>query len=90
MKCFLHTKIQAILFCEPEPTGRRFYRDRLLKGLNDNKKTPGDGGFTKEFYEALFELLGDRMLNSFKEVSFGKGKLSIISQRRGVISLKCL
>ena len=56
----------------------------VLKGLNDNK-TPGNDGFTKEFYETFFEFLGDRMLNSFKE-AFGKGKLSI-SQRRWVISL---
>lgn len=55
-----------------------------LKGFQ-NDKTPGDDGFTKEFYEAFFDLLGNALLDSFN-AGFENGKLSI-SQRRGIISL---
>ena len=48
-------------------------------------KTPGDDGFTKEFYETFFELLWRNLIDSFNE-AFQTGKLSI-SQRRGIISL---
>ena len=55
-----------------------------LKGFKENK-TPGEDGFTKEFYETFFDLIGDRLLDSYNE-AFDKGKMSI-SQRRGIISL---
>ena len=50
-----------------------------------NNKTPGDGGFTKEFYEVFFDLIGAALLDSIN-AGFENGTLSI-SQRRGVISL---
>ena len=55
-----------------------------LKGFKPDK-TPGDDGFTKEFYETFFELVGDRLLDSFND-AFKEGKMSV-SQRRGVITL---
>ena len=48
-------------------------------------KTPGEDGFTKEFYETFFDLLQQDLLNSYND-AFQKGSLSV-SQRRGVISL---
>ena len=42
---------------------------------------PGEDGFTKEFYEAFFDLLGKDLLNSYNE-AFNKGSLSV-SQKRG-------
>ncbi|KAL9978028.1 hypothetical protein ACROYT_G015505 [Oculina patagonica] len=48
-------------------------------------KTPGEDGFTKEFYVAFFGLLWGDLLNSYNE-AFSKGILSI-SQRRGTITL---
>ena len=56
----------------------------LLKGVQNNK-SPGDDGFTKEFYEAFFDLLGNALLESFN-AGFENGTLSV-SQRRGIISL---
>ena len=50
-----------------------------------NNKTPGDDGFTKEFYETFFDLIGPALLDSLN-AGFECGTLSI-SQRRGVISL---
>lgn len=55
-----------------------------LKGFQP-EKTPGDDGFTKEFYETFFELLWKNLHDPFNE-AFKTGKLSI-SQRRGIISL---
>ena len=52
-----------------------------LKGFQNNK-TPGDDGFTKEFYEAFFDLLGNALLESFN-AGFENGTLSV-SQRRGI------
>ena len=54
------------------------------KGFKENK-TPGEDGFTREFYETFFDLVGDHLLDSYNE-AFDKGKMSI-SQRRGIISL---
>ena len=51
----------------------------------ENNKSPGDDGFTKEFYETFFDLVGKHLLNSYNE-AFHNGQLSI-SQRRGVITL---
>ena len=56
----------------------------LLKSFQNNK-TPGDDGLPKEFYEAFFDILGEHLLNSYKE-AFVNGQLSV-SQRRGVITL---
>ena len=55
-----------------------------LKGFKENK-TPGEDGFTKEFYETFFDLVADHLLDSYNE-AFEGGKMSI-SQRRGIISL---
>ena len=55
-----------------------------LKGFKENK-TPGEDGFTKEFYETFFDVIGDHLLDSYNE-AFDKGKMSI-SQRRVIISL---
>ena len=62
-------------------------QDELLNALKGFQpdKTPGDDGFTKEFYETFFELLWRNLRDSFNE-AFQTGKLSI-SQRRGIISL---
>ena len=49
-----------------------------------NNKTPGNNGFTKEFYEAFFDLKGAALLDSLN-VGFESGTL-YISQRREVIS----
>ena len=50
-----------------------------------NNKSPLEDGFSKEFYETFFDLIGTYLLNSYNE-AFTKGQLSI-SQRRGVICL---
>jgi len=55
-----------------------------LSSFADNK-TPGEDGFTNEFYEAFFDLLWKDLLNSYNE-AFRKGSLSI-SQRKGIITL---
>ena len=38
-----------------------------------NNKTPGEDGFTKEFYEMFFDTLCSELLNSYKE-AFRNGK----------------
>ena len=50
-----------------------------------NNKSPGEDGFTKEFYESFFDLLWKDLLNSYNE-AFHKGELSI-SQRTGILTL---
>ena len=50
-----------------------------------NNISPGEDGFSKEFYETFFDLIGLHLLNSYNE-AFNKGQLSI-SQRRGVLCL---
>lgn len=55
-----------------------------LTSVADNK-SPGEDGFTKEFYEAFFDLLGKYLLNSYNE-AFNRGSLSV-SQKRGTITL---
>jgi len=62
-------------------------KDELLNALKgfQPSKTPGDNGFTNEFYETYFKLLWRNLIDSFNE-GFQTGKLSI-SQRRGIISL---
>ena len=55
-----------------------------LTSIGDNK-SPGEDGFTKEFYQTFFDLLCKDLLNSYNE-AFRKGSLSV-SQRRGTITL---
>ena len=55
-----------------------------LRGFQ-NDKTPGDDGFTKEFYEVFFDLLSNALLDSFN-AGFENGKL-FISLKRVIISL---
>ena len=48
-------------------------------------KLPGDDGFTWEFYNCFFDILGQDLVDSFN-ASYNAGEMSI-SQRRGVITL---
>ena len=51
-----------------------------------NGKSPGEDGFTWEFYNCFFDLLGQDLVNCFNEAYYVKGEMPI-SQRRGVIFL---
>ena len=50
-----------------------------------NGKSPGEDGFTVEFYTEFFDILGIDLVESLNS-AYEKGHLSI-SQRRGVITL---
>ena len=58
--------------------------EKILKTFQ-NGKSPGDDGFTAEFYKTFFKLLGQDLVSSFN-AAFDAGEMSI-SQRRGVITL---
>jgi len=60
-------------------------KDALASFAAKKKKSPGEDGFTKEFYQAFFDLIGKDLLNSYND-SFHKGSLSI-TQKRGSITL---
>ena len=49
-----------------------------------NGKSPGEDGFTVEFYRCFFDILGNDLVDSLN-TAHEKGQLSI-SQRRGVIT----
>ena len=55
-----------------------------VSSFSDNK-TPGEDGFTKQFYESFYDLIWRDLLNSYN-AAFQSGSLSI-SQRRGIITL---
>ena len=55
----------------------------VLRTLSSGK-SPGEDGFTWEFYNCFFDLPGQDLVNCFNE-AYVKGEMSI-SQRRGVIS----
>ncbi|KAL9969964.1 hypothetical protein ACROYT_G022257 [Oculina patagonica] len=57
---------------------------RILESFEDNK-SPGEDGFTAEFYKHFFDLIGLDLIQSLNQ-AFEDGELSI-SQRRGVITL---
>ena len=56
----------------------------VLETFQENK-SPGEDGFTVEFYKCFFDLVGSYLLESLN-AGYEVGKLSI-SQRRGVITL---
>ena len=64
-------------------TDLRFGEIKNVLTSFQNNKSPGEDGFSKEFYETFFDLMA--LLNSYNE-AFTKGQLSI-SQRRGIICL---
>ena len=56
----------------------------VLETFQENK-SPGEDGFTVEFYKCFFDLVGSYLLESLN-AGYEVGKLSI-AQRRGVITL---
>ena len=66
--------------------GRLTYQEckKVLSSFS-NGKSPGEDGFTAEFYAKFFDILGEDLVESLNS-AHEKGQLSI-SQRRGVITL---
>ena len=64
-------------------------KDLTLEELRDalasfaDNKSPGEDGFTKEFYQTFFDLIRKDLLNSYND-SFHKGSLSISQKRRSI------
>ena len=56
----------------------------VLKTFSSGK-SPGEDGFTWEFYNCFFDLLGEDLINCYN-AAYKNGEMSI-SQRRGVITL---
>ena len=65
---------------EQEPLETELTLEELKAALASfaNNKSPGEDGFTKEFYEFFFYLLWKDLLNSYNE-AFHKGELSIVN-----------
>jgi len=57
---------------------------KVLETFEDDK-SPGEDGFTAEFYKHFCDLVGTDLINSLNQ-AFGVGEL-FISQQRGVITL---
>ena len=57
---------------------------KALESFQQNK-SPGEDGFTVEFYKFFFHLVGQHLLESFN-MAYELGEMSI-SQRRGIITL---
>ena len=69
-------------FCEGKVTREECYK--VLKEMKCNK-SPGNDGYTVEFYCTFWPLLGEIIVESFNE-SYKTGELSI-SQKQGIITL---
>ena len=69
-----------------EPGGLLTYDEfkQVLKTFQ-NDKSPGENGFTVDFYKFFFELLGHNLFESFNE-AYEANELSI-SQRSGIVTL---
>ena len=59
----------------------------IILNTFQNGKSPGDDGYTAEFYKQFFSLLGQDLVNTCSfNAAFDIGEMSV-SQRRGVITL---
>ena len=61
--------------------------EECIKALDtfESDKTPGEDGFTVEFYKTFFDLIGQDLVASFN-AAYEVNELSI-SQRRGIVTL---
>ena len=60
-------------------------RQSQIRLTFQNGKSPGDDGYTAEFYKQCFSLLGHDLVNSFN-AAFDIGEMSV-SEQRGVITV---